>query len=127
MMRLRLKQPFNMGQLSTEQRVFVVTKYYETRSPHAVQEALMRYKKPSCGTRSPHAVQEAFMQQFPDRQPPSKTTIWRNVIKYERKGTCLNCNKGNSGRRRSVRTGENIELVRNTLEQHPHVTTRNPH
>ena len=103
-MRLRLKQPFNMGQLTTEQRVFVITTYYETRSPHAIQEA--------------------FMQQFPDRQPPNKTTIWRNVFKYERKGTSLICNKGNSGRRRSVRTGENIELLRNTLEQHPHVTTR---
>ena len=47
MMRLRLKQPFTMGQLTTEQRVSVVAKYYETRSPRAVQEA--------------------FMQQFPDR------------------------------------------------------------
>ena len=40
-MRLRLKQPFNMGQLTTEQRVFVVTKYYATRSPHSVQEAFI--------------------------------------------------------------------------------------
>ena len=89
MMRLRLKQPFNMGQLTMELRVFVVTKYYETRSPHAVQEA--------------------FMQQFPDWQSPNKTTTWRNVVKYGRKGTSLR------GIRGGVRTGENIELVWNNM------------
>ena len=39
--------------------------------------------------------------------------------KFEQNGTSLNRNKGNSGRRRSGRSAENIGLVRNRLAEHP--------
>ena len=61
-----------MGQYTVEQRVFLVRKYYET---HSYAE-----------------VQRLFRLQFPDRDPPDKKNIWRNVKKYEDHGTSLNRN-----------------------------------
>ena len=58
-----------------------------------------------------------FRGRFPDRDPPHKTTILRNVRKYSSQGTSLNLNKGNSGRRRTARTEQNIAAVRTLLEQ----------
>ena len=86
-----------MVQLTTEQRTFIVKKYYETRS----------YVD----------VQNAFRQAFPNRNPPAKSTIQHNIRKYETDGTSLNVNKGRSGRRRTVRTAENIEMARQALNE----------
>ena len=88
-----------MLQLTTEQRVFVVKKFHENRSLQATQNA--------------------FREAFHERDPPAKTTIWANVKKYQDHGTSLNRNKGPSGRRRTVRTEESIEAVRQQLLQHP--------
>ena len=59
-----------------------------------------------------------------DRNPPLRNTILKNVRKYQNTGTSLNRNKGNSGRRRSARSEENIAAVRELLEQDPHVSSR---
>lgn len=91
-------------QLTVEQRVFVVTKYHETKSYIAVREA--------------------FRQRFPGRAAPCKKTIHKNVQKYQQNGTSLNMNKGHSGRRRSSRTPQNVNLVRNTLVANPRVSIR---
>jgi hypothetical protein len=91
-------------QLTVEQRVFVVAKYLETGSYNAVTDA--------------------FQQRFPERNPPAKRTIYQNVKKYRNNGTSLNLNRGHSGRRISARTPENIELVRNSLNDNPTVSTR---
>ena len=48
--------------------------------------------------------------------PSSKKTIQQNVKKYRSHGTSLNRNKENSGRRRTALSEENIERVRNMLE-----------
>ena len=93
-----------MVQLNVEQRIFIVTKYIETRSYNDVREA--------------------FRLRFPQRNAPSKKTIYTNVKKYKEKGTSLNLNKGRSGRRVSIRTPENIQLVRDTLNGNPNVSTR---
>ena len=77
--------------LTTQQIIFVVVKYQETKSYLTVQNL--------------------FREQFPDRGPPSKTTIWKNVQKYQEHGTSLNLNKNRSGRRRTVRSEENIEAT----------------
>ena len=61
--------------------------------------------------RSFNAVRNAFHERFPDR-------------KYELEGTSHNLNKGRSGRRRTVRTEETINVVRNLLEEHPRVSCR---
>ena len=52
-----------MPQLSTEQRVFVVTEYARTQNSTIVQDA--------------------FRARFPDRDPPPRSTILRNVAKYQ--------------------------------------------
>ena len=65
-----------MVQLAKEQRTFVVLKYQELKSFVAVQNA--------------------FRRQFPDRDPPTKSTIWKNVQKYRTEGTGLNVNKQRS-------------------------------
>lgn len=93
-----------MVQFSTEHRVFMVRKYFESKSFVAVIEA--------------------FRNHFPDKDPPSKSTIFRNVDKYSRDGTSLNLNKQRSGRPRTVRTQENIEVVRQTLAENPTLSTR---
>ena len=88
-----------MAQLSKEQRVFVVKTYYETG----------KYIE----------VINLFRQRFPGRNPPNKTTIWRNIIKYETHATSLNRNPNNSGRRRTGRSQENIDEVQEALENNP--------
>ena len=93
-----------MVQLTTEQRVFIVTNYTLTQSTTAVRNA--------------------FQERFPDRNPPAPSTILENVRKYLNAGTSLNLNKGNSGRRRTIRTAENIDDVRDLLQQNPHVSAR---
>ena len=65
-----------------------------------------------------------FRARFPDRIPPVLSTVLRNVRKYLNSGTSLNLNKGNSGRRRTARSAENIDAVRHLLQANPHVTAR---
>ena len=90
---------FSLAQLSIAQRTFIVKKFYETGS---LQE-----------------TRNQFRERFPERPNLALSTIWYNVRKFELNGTSLNRNKGNSGRRRSGRSAENIELVRNRLAEHP--------
>lgn len=92
-----------MVQLTIQQRVFVVTTFHETRS----------YQR----------TQEAFRLNYPDRDAPSKSTIFDNVRKYEQEGTSKNCNTGHSGRPRSGRSAANMEAVRQRLADHPRTTS----
>lgn len=48
---------------------------------------------------------------------PTKRTVMKTYRKFVHEGTCLNINKGRSGRRRTARTAENIELVRQSLTE----------
>ena len=91
-------------QLTVEQRVFVVSLYIETKSYTAVVQA--------------------FRERFPERNPPTRRTVYENVRKYRNHGTSLNRNKNNSGRRISIRTQENIESVRDLLIENPTLSTR---
>ena len=93
-------------QLTNEQRVFfVVRSYYQTRSYAAVRER--------------------FRARFPERQPPpSKSTIERNVKKYERNFTSRNLNKGRSGRQKTIRTADNIQAVERALQINPRISAR---
>ena len=42
-------------------------------------------------------------------------TIWKNVKKYKTEGSSLNLNKDRSGRRRTERLKENINLLQEKL------------
>ena len=86
-----------MPQLNKEQRVFVVRTYYETK----------KYSE----------VINLFSHRFPGQDPPNKTTIWRNVNKYENHATSLNRKPKNSGRKRIARSEENIDAVQATSKE----------
>ena len=82
-----------MVQLTTEQRAYLIKTFYETRSLQI-----------TC---------ESFMERFPERQAPALKTVWANVRKFEAHGTCLNRNKGNSGRSRTGRSERILKLCDN--------------
>ena len=69
-------------QLTTEQRTYII----------------------ECNIRrgSYQHVQEQFAQRFPNRNSPSKSSIQAIIEKFQEKGSILNQNKGNSGRRVTV-------------------------
>ncbi len=81
-----------MAQLTSEQRVFIVLNYTQTQSSTAVQNA--------------------FQARFPGRNPPAPRTILRIVRKYLNALTSLNLSKGNSGRRRSIRSFELQKILK---------------
>ncbi|KAF2368781.1 Protein of unknown function DUF4817 [Trinorchestia longiramus] len=88
----------------TTKRVFSVTTYVQTGSIKQVQHL--------------------FAECFPDRRSPSKSVIQNNARKYQTKDTCLNLNKGCSGRRKTVRTEENTEMVRSVIQENETVPCR---
>ena len=90
-----------MSQISKKKQVSVVEKFFERKSYVAVQEA--------------------FRQRF-NQAPSCKKTIQQNVTKYRSHGTTLNKSKEDSGRQRSAFSEENIDLVRNILENNPNLT-----
>ena len=75
-------------------------------------------------TRSYKTVQNRFREQFPDRDVPAKSTILRNVNKYNNFGTSLNLNQHSSDRSCSARNAENIETVRTAIEENPRLSAR---
>jgi hypothetical protein len=89
-----------MPKLTIPERTFIVEKYFETKSVVAVLRQ--------------------FQIAFPGRNPPSSLSVWPNVNKYRLHGTSLNRNKGNSGRRKTGRSEEDIQAVREQLENNPH-------
>ena len=78
-------------QLTSEQRVFVVEKFYLTDSPTKMQRA--------------------YFNKY--RQEVSLNTINKLIIKWKDRGTILNQNKGRSRRKRTARSEENIAVTAN--------------
>ena len=99
-----LQSPFIMPKLTIPERTFIVEKYFETKSVVAVLRQ--------------------FQIAFPGRNPPSSSSVWRNVNQCRLYGTSLNRNKGNSGRRKTGRSEENIQAVREQLMNNLHVSAR---
>ena len=62
------------------------------------------------------AVQAGFQQRF-SQAPPFKKIIQLNVTKCRLHETSLNRNKENSGRRRTARSEDNIELIKYIIKQ----------
>ena len=89
-------------QLTGEQRILVVTKYLKARSSKEVQQF--------------------FEQRF--LVLPTNMSIRKNVIKYKTEGSSLNLNKDRSGRRRTGRTKENINLLQENLVEDPRISAR---
>ena len=64
-------------------------------------------------------VSHLFRKRFPGTEPLNKTTIFRNVKKYLDHGTSLNMCSKKSSRRKTGRSQENMDLVREALEENP--------
>lgn len=91
-------------QLTQEQRVFIVEEYFRSNNIAVVLNG--------------------FVGRFPDRRRPTRRTITKLLEKFQTRGTVKNQNAGNSGRLRTARTPENVELVRQTLEENPEISAR---
>ena len=90
-----------MPQISKENRVFVVKRFFERKSYTVVQAA--------------------FQQRF-NQTLPCKKTIQQKFTKYRSHETILKRNKQNSRRRRTARSEKNIELVGNISENNLNLT-----
>ena len=83
-----------------EQRVVVVKQWFITRSIEQV-----------------HLLSP---ERFPDREPPTRVAIWKNVKNTPNEhGTTLNRNSGHSGRPRTGQSQENIDRVQKLLADNP--------
>lgn len=76
-------------------------------------ENILSYEKPRRITR------EELRKRFPEGNTLSLTSIWSNVWKFERGGTSQNRNKDKSGRKRTGKSEENVDLMWNRSEEHP--------
>ena len=85
-------------QFTPQQRAFIVAEFY--RNNNNVYRVIQR-----------------FREVYPNARCPSRGTVYNNVRKYAITGTSLNLNKGRSGRNRTARSAENIEAVRNAIEE----------
>ncbi|KAF2346850.1 Protein of unknown function DUF4817 [Trinorchestia longiramus] len=91
-------------QLTKEQRTFIIEKYFQAKS---FQQVI-----------------QSFQKHFPERQSPTKMTIWRNVTRYRTEGTSLNLNKGRSGRKRTGQSEENVRIVQGALAGNQQISAR---
>ena len=57
-------------------------------------------------------VRRRWAERWGDVPAPTKRIVMQTYRKFVHEGTCLNVNKGRSGRRRTARTAANIEMVR---------------
>lgn len=91
-------------QLTREQRVFLVERFIETQNYEVTRAD--------------------FGRMFPNRNPPSVSTIKRNIKKLREHGTLLNLNEGRSGRQRTTRTEANVMLVEAAIAINPRISSR---
>ena len=94
----------NMVQLTTEQRVFVVTNFIRMQN---VRE-----------------VQDAFRLRFPDRNPPLRNTIVDNVRNIKTRERALIETRESQAGEEQEEVRKNIAAVRELLEENPHVSSR---
>ena len=85
-------------QFTPQQRAFIVAEFYRNNN-------------------NVYRVIQKFREVYPNARCPSRGTVYNNVRKYAITGTSLNLNKGRSGRNRTARSAENIEAVRNAIEE----------
>ena len=70
-------------------------------------------------------VQFEFKRTFPFcGKTPDRKTGYRNVKKFGKEGTVLNQNRGRSGRKRSVLTDTNMQIMKNMIENESNLPAR---
>ena len=84
-----------MPRLTKDERVWICLEYAKTNNAY---EVLRRWD-----------------ERWENVPKPTRRTVMKTYQKFLREGSCLDLNKGRSGRRRTARTVQNIELVRQSL------------
>ena len=69
-------------------------------------------------------VRRRWVGRWLNDRAPTRAAIKRTFDKFLREGTCFNLNKGRSGRMRTGKTMEGIELVRQSLEENGQSSSR---
>ena len=69
-------------------------------------------------------VKRRWPHRWENAPSPTKRTITKTYQNFLQEATCHDLNKGRSGRRRTARTPENIELVRESFTQHGNRASR---
>ena len=92
-----------MEKFTTEQRVKIIEFYFENG-------------------RSIVATQRSYMRNFNVRHPPSRPAIMNLVARFQEHGSVSD--RSRSGRGRSVRTRENTEAARRSIEENPTTSTQ---
>ena len=92
------------GQYTTQQRTHIIEAYFATNYVLLTQRQCRR--------------------EFGRNNVPHRRTIERLVAKFREIGNVVNANKGHSGRPLSARTPNNIQTVRERLEESPRKSTR---
>ena len=87
------------------------------RPPFTPQQRALIVTEFCCNNSNFNRVIQRFREAYPNARSPCRGTVYSNVKKYATTGTSLNLNKGQSGRRRTTRSAENIEAVRHAIEQ----------
>ena len=75
-------------------------------------------------TKSFEIVQQRFEENFPKKSSPTKKIIWKKVRKFNNEGPTMNLNKNRSGRKKTARTRENINLELEHLLEDPKISAR---
>ena len=77
-------------------------------------------------SKAPHKViKDSYRRKFPfSGRSPNKMQVWKTVKKFENHGTVHNMNKGNSGRKKSILTDQNLELMRNLFHSEKDLPAR---
>ena len=66
-----------------------------------------------------------FKRRFPfSGRNPGKMIVWKQMKKFKTHGTVNNLNKGNSGRKKSVLTEENLSAMRDLFEEEKNLPAR---
>lgn len=94
----------NMPQLTKDQRVWICVEYARVNNAEEVRRR--------------------WLGHLQNDRVPTRATIKRTFDKFATEGTCLNLNKGRSGRMRTGRTLENIDLVLQSLEENGQRSSR---
>jgi hypothetical protein len=77
------------------------------------------------GHNSHRVLKHNYKKRFPfSGRSPSKMTVWKQTKKFTSKGTVLNLNKGNSGRKKSVLTDDNLALMRDLFQSEKDLPAR---
>ena len=95
------------------------------RTPQYTREQRIHLLEQKMSKTSHKIIKDSFKKRFPfSGRSPSKMTVWKQHKKFKEKGTVLNQNKGNSGRKVTVLTDNNLASIRNLISEEKNLPSR---